>query len=321
MFTPAMTDEELQNAALRDFLEIRMKVKIAFEQYIRNFKPDTGGGVRLIHSLVESKTIRTKSKNTWNVSFRFMGRGSEAGLQGACLLYTPWHKGDQVFYLFMNNLDSYQLEMLTPHFLQRYKERFLDYNHINLRGMHPAIYYMLNNWDRRITVFCPKKWTEEDLKEKNFLISGQGLSPVKVYKKLTTYITFLDEENLSYYKAMAYEENTLWHELSMLTKLDFKSPEDILQIRAIHKKMMANPDAKNILRRHMLKVIQLGKDSEYDIDELVDKVWDELTYNCESIEKNWEKAIHELSPKSFLDSQLEKTSQSVRVQRWDDEIG
>ena len=34
MFTSHMTEDELQAVAYRDFLEIRMKVKIAFEQFI-----------------------------------------------------------------------------------------------------------------------------------------------------------------------------------------------------------------------------------------------------------------------------------------------
>ena len=33
MFTSHMTEDELQAVAYRDFLEIRMKVKIAFEQF------------------------------------------------------------------------------------------------------------------------------------------------------------------------------------------------------------------------------------------------------------------------------------------------
>lgn len=32
MFLPQMTDEELQDAAYKDYLVIRMKVQIAFEQ-------------------------------------------------------------------------------------------------------------------------------------------------------------------------------------------------------------------------------------------------------------------------------------------------
>lgn len=33
MITPSMTDEELRAAAYQDFLEIRMRVKIALEQF------------------------------------------------------------------------------------------------------------------------------------------------------------------------------------------------------------------------------------------------------------------------------------------------
>ena len=38
MFTSHMTEDELQAVAYRDFLEIRMKVKIAFEQFINRLR-------------------------------------------------------------------------------------------------------------------------------------------------------------------------------------------------------------------------------------------------------------------------------------------
>ena len=68
MITPSMTDEELRAAAYQDFLEIRMRVKIALEQFAHNLKLHSGQH-RAIHSLMETKTIRTKARNTWSVCF------------------------------------------------------------------------------------------------------------------------------------------------------------------------------------------------------------------------------------------------------------
>lgn len=42
MITPYMTDEELKVAAHRDFLEMRVKVKIAFEQFVSNLRLGDG---------------------------------------------------------------------------------------------------------------------------------------------------------------------------------------------------------------------------------------------------------------------------------------
>lgn len=54
MFTPQITDEELQDAAYKDYLEIRMKMQIAFEQFIHSLR---FGGTRqsFIHSLILEK--------------------------------------------------------------------------------------------------------------------------------------------------------------------------------------------------------------------------------------------------------------------------
>jgi len=63
-----MTEDELQAVAYRDFLEIRMKVKIAFEQFINRLRLRRGEK-RVLHSLIEEKNVLTKSKNTWHVVF------------------------------------------------------------------------------------------------------------------------------------------------------------------------------------------------------------------------------------------------------------
>lgn len=68
MITPYMTDEELRAAAYKDFQEIKMKVGIALEQFAHNLKLHSGQ-YRAIHSLMETKTIRNKTKNTWNICF------------------------------------------------------------------------------------------------------------------------------------------------------------------------------------------------------------------------------------------------------------
>lgn len=61
MFTPHMTEEELQAAAYKDFLEMRIKVKIAFEQFIYRMR-FTGGKRGVLHSLFEEKRYRPNQK-------------------------------------------------------------------------------------------------------------------------------------------------------------------------------------------------------------------------------------------------------------------
>lgn len=72
MFTPSMTEEEIQQAAYKDYLEIRTRVQIAFERFAQSMRI-SGKHKRAIHSLSESHTLCTQAKNTWNVNFRYTG--------------------------------------------------------------------------------------------------------------------------------------------------------------------------------------------------------------------------------------------------------
>ena len=250
MFTSHMTEDELQAVAYRDFLEIRMKVKIAFEQFINRLRLRRGEK-RVLHSLIEEKNVLTKSKNTWHVVFINTSYTAADEFIAGCIVYIPLYRDNAVDYLFINNMEDFVLERLSAHFLTRYKERYLEYNGINLRGIHPAIYYMIYNQDKTLTYYLPEKWTEKEMEEKGFMISKQGLSLVRFDKKLITYITFLDQENLSRYKAMVYEEEALWKDLA-----NTENPELSFELKqALYMKHCRNTEkTKAILRRYLLRI-------------------------------------------------------------------
>lgn len=210
MFTPSMTEEEIQQAAYKDYLEIRTRVQIAFERFGQSMRI-SGKHKRAIHSLSESHTLCTRAKNTWNVNFRYTGYTPDGQINIVCYLYIPLRRENGVDYLFMNDPKCFKVERVSSHFLQRYKERYLDPAGIDLKGVHPAIYFMQNNEDRRQAYYLPKNWTDEELAEKCFLVSRQGLSLIKLRGKTLTYITFLDQENLSRYKAQVCEEEEYLH--------------------------------------------------------------------------------------------------------------
>ena len=154
--------------------------------------------------------------------------------------------------LFMTVLPDFLLQRISCHFLQRYKERYLDCNQVNLLGMHPALYYMFKNRDRTEVYYRPENWTEDDLKEKTFLISEQGLSVVKYIDKMVVYITFLDQENLSRYKSQMYEEESYLKDYRKFGEVQ----QDAKLWQALYKKMYADPvKAKNICRNFYRKRI------------------------------------------------------------------
>lgn len=299
MFTPSMTDEELLAIAYQDYLEIHMKIKIALERFVHNLKLNSGQR-RAIHSVMETKTIRTKAKNTWNICFMndTYTMQAEERFFANYFIYLPLHRGNNVDFLFMYILPDFKLERLSAHFLQRYRERYLDCNQVNLRGMHPALYYMFKNGDRSQALYIPYNWTEEDLKEKCFLISSQGLSVVKITGKLVVSITFLDQENLSRYKAQVYEEESLWRDIQKMSAPNMDS--EIWQ--AMYKKVYADPEKTKKLLFNFFRRKKLQNDETFAemVDDL-DKKWDVLTDFFQRISERVDEIKEERKPKSLFD--------------------
>ena len=242
-----MTEEEIQQAAYKDYLEIRTRVQIAFERFGQSMRI-SGKHKRAIHSLSESHTLCTRAKNTWNVNFRYTGYTPDGQINIVCYLYIPLRRENGVDYLFMNDPKCFKVERVSSHFLQRYKERYLDPAGIDLKGVHPAIYFMQNNEDRRQAYYLPKNWTDEELAEKCFLVSRQGLSLIKLRGKTLTYITFLDQENLSRYKAQVCEEEEYLHLMGKA------KDSDILGLQAISKKLCADIEhTRRVMNRLVLR--------------------------------------------------------------------
>ena len=71
MFTPSMTNEEIEAVAYKDFLEIRGRVEIAKDKFVQRVRC-TPPGFWALHSLQETHTLQTRSKNTWTVYFYYL---------------------------------------------------------------------------------------------------------------------------------------------------------------------------------------------------------------------------------------------------------
>lgn len=305
MFTPFMTDEELQTAAFQDFQEMRVKVRCACEKFVANLRVKPGER-RLIHSLVEKKTYRTRSQNDWHIIFRSNGMSAGGRVTGECLMYIPLYRSNnQVDYLFIGHPERYQLERVSAHFLQRYKERYLESNHIDLHGMNPGVYYMFNNNDRTQAYYIPEKWTEEELKEKCFLISSQGLSLVTLHDKMIVYITFLDQENLSRYKALVYEEEEFVKNMNGLTKLKDE------EMRNMFKKLCGNPQSKEILRRILLRNGRKRENIEAEVDDFI-KGWEHVLEVGGRYIEDYERAKQDVKKKYAAKSMLDIVQNEIR---------
>ena len=255
----------------------------------------------------ESHTLCTRAKNTWNVNFRYTGYTPDGQINIVCYLYIPLRRENGVDYLFMNDPKCFKVERVSSHFLQRYKERYLDPAGIDLKGVHPAIYFMQNNEDRRQAYYLPKNWTAEELAEKCFLVSRQGLSLIKLRGKTLTYITFLDQENLSRYKAQVCEEEEYLHLMGKA------KDSDILGLQAISKKLCADIEhTRRVMNRLVLRAGRTPEQRE-ELSRMLDNGLKVILEQTSFFDEAWKETVKKYEAKSLLDFGIEKIADQLRA--------
>ena len=122
MFTPSMTNEEIEAVAYKDFLEIRGRVEIAKDKFVQRVRC-TPPGFWALHSLQETHTLQTRSKNTWTVYFYYLYTTPAGAVKVSSMIYTSLPGDEGTDYLFMNNLDRFRLERVSSRFSRQYEDR------------------------------------------------------------------------------------------------------------------------------------------------------------------------------------------------------
>lgn len=296
MFTPYMTKAELQREAYLDYLELRPRVRLAFGQF-RYDQQAKNIAHPLMHSIVSTKAVSTKRGNTWKVMFYARYHMQNHVMVAGHLIYIPFYrKGEQVDYIFLRApLEGFAPEVVTAHFLQRYKERYLEPNKVNIKGMPPAVYFQRSTDDMRPTDFVPDNWTPEDMENKMIWISDQGLFVTSFEDKLRTYITFLDQENLSRYKAQIYEEEDM-----MRLYKRARDEKDWLKQVKLYSYLFSRPNAVELMERYLRRTTDpkcVG-----DVDKFLEKCieqWKNIRELTEKIMGELDKRHKEEQKKKF----------------------
>lgn len=273
MFTSTMTYEEILHEAQADFYELTPQTQIAFNRFRRKYSPAPGGSYNLFGPLSEKKTFKTRRHNIWTLEMHVNSFYSDT-LYGGSVMFTAVPRSNGTTeYLFIWNHGAFIPELLSTHFVQRYKERYLEPNHIDLRGMHPALYFQRKNTDLRRTYFIPNQWTEEDLKNKQVWISNQGLFITVNHGMLRVYVTFLDQQNLTNYKALVYEEEA---QRRMYENISKKYKNNTIQSAWFLLPMFTAPNAREIYKRFVKRICDAeGEEREKFIRTAMD-AWDGL---------------------------------------------
>lgn len=281
MITSFMRDAEMYEEIRKDFLEMKSIMKTALNKFNKE-QSNLSPGKYLLHSIVQTKTYQTRQHNVWTIRLQDCGEGPMGSLMVHYLTYLPvLHRDGRTEYIFMHNIDQFYPEKLTAHFIQRYKERYLIPHNINLNGAQVAVHFMYHNRDRKSTCFKPTGWTEEELEKKKFWISDLGLFVTAQNDNMRTYITFLDQENLSRYRTMVYEEEKLMR--SFRDTKTVKDPEEGWENAS---KLMQNPNAEKILERYIRRTSELkGEELEQYILSLKEELKVLIAMSKQTIDK------------------------------------
>jgi len=294
MFTHTMTRKEIYEEAKHDYYELKSRFDIETEIFFRQY----GSSInkyqqRTLGSLSKQRVFRSSRHNSWTMQMYVHGY-SKNTIKASTTAYTPLQRSDgSVEYLFISLKDTFFVELITTHFIQRYKERYLEPNKVNLQGMNPALYYLRSNMEYRQTYFIPNNWTEEDMENKAIYQIPQGLIVTVKDNGLRVLVTFLDLQNLSRYKAEIYEEEDLMNRFMKAYKEKKDYQQFLMMLQVFN-----TPNCREIQKRYIKRTeIQQNRPGFKENCQRRLDLWDMLE---KQIRERW-KEMENLSEKQRKD--------------------
>lgn len=280
MLVPSMTPQELEAAVFKDFREMYPRVQAAYERFQSARRLKTK--FTYLHSVSEEHTFRTKAGNKWNILFQHCSYSPKGKLLTNCIHYIPLYREKGTDYIFLIG-DSHvpAVEVFTSHFIRRYQERYLEPNHVDLKGTHPVLYYLLSSTNRGQPIFIQGPQTESN-ELCNFFQTEQGLACFSLEGRVVTYITFLDQKHLTSYKQEIYEERQLIDSMRIVINEDGTLNERGWSI--VRDKWLANKEhTYMLLNRHCKRLRRWGMDQNADIlQKFIDKFKENTDYHTQT---------------------------------------
>lgn len=247
MFTHTMTRKEIYEEAKHDYYELKSRFDIETEIFFRQY----GSSInkyqqRILGSLSKQRVFRSSRHNSWTMQMYVHGY-SKNTIKASTTAYTPLQRSDgSVEYLFISLQDPMAIELATAHFIQRYKERYLEPNHVNLQGMNPMLYYLRSNMEYNPTYFIPNNWTEEDMENRTICQVSQGLIVIVKDSGIQVLVTFLDRQNLTRFQSELYEEEDLMNRFMKA----YKEKDDYRQFLMMLQ-VFNTPNSREIQKRYI----------------------------------------------------------------------
>ena len=293
MLISTMTADEIYKELKEEYWELRnIMINIA-EKCIRDHKtlknrhhfiPPTGS----------KKTYMTrKNKNNWTIEWHIISYSKNQDLSVLFLSYTTYvDRAGKTHYALLGTPNQFFPMLMSSHFLQRYRERYLDLHHINTGGMSPQAYFFMKNRRAQLVSYYPKNWTAEDKENKSVYYCTHGLYVLRWLREdFPLFITFLDETCLTEYKAHIFQSEKVsalfqkYINLSVHSKNKF----DPIQRYSIAKQLIQIPNAKELLIDFFKRgKVRHPEDAEI-LDQAIqqfDKKWDSIVEYTQALDNN-----------------------------------
>ena len=224
MYLTSMSHEELHAEVRKDLIEISTKAIMFMDRVRKKAK-----SLEPFPIATQRMNITTKRRNVWTLIGRYNAYMQALSFQA----YAPIMGNSGNGYIQMSGFKPSDMVMhYTAHFMQRYKERYIDHYRIDLKGESLLEYFMNNN---------PHVLYTRKNNGGYFIISDHGIAAAEFsteQQRLLTHITFLGDDELSLKKKLIYDEEIrIYKGVLELVRLKSKNQkDDIITIWNIAKK-------------------------------------------------------------------------------------
>lgn len=264
MYLTSMSREELYAEAHKDLIAISTKASMFIDKVRKKAKATSPFPIS-----PQRMTITTTRRNVWTIEGRYNSYMGALEFQA----YAPIIGSSTNGYLQITGFKSCNIIMhYTAHFMQRYKERYVDHYQIDLKGESLYEYFVYNNPD----VLYTRKNNDG-----YFIVSDHGIAVAEFNdgRQLLTHITFLGDDELTLRKQLIYDEEIrIYKGVLELKRLKLRNQQDdILTIWNIAKKY--NAGFEMVKRWYKWNGVEMSDDFLHQCIDTIEK------YHVQSLDK------------------------------------
>ena len=187
MFVSSMSSEELCAEAMKDFSILPTKIDLFMDRCGKRYRQE-----HFIGRFIKRMVVTTKRNNSWTIAFLALNEGF------TFLIYAPITGQETCGYIALSSNRNPLVLEYTPHFMQRYRERYLKYYNLDTGNYNALEYFSLKN-NNTLYVRQPDN--------SYYFISEQGVMIGRlVSERMISHKTYIGDDNLSLRKRIILDE-------------------------------------------------------------------------------------------------------------------